>query len=1023
MQLQPGLGTSPSLHYLLKLATLTFLFFLSQHLLRAQDVLMGVATNGGMEGKGTAFTLKSDTKAFQVVRNFADWGSAPQGNLVRGTDGLLYGMTNAGGTYGHGTLFRIATNGGITILRHFNLEEEGGHPKGSLIQAKDGNFYGLLSSGGDQSGGSVFKLTPSGVFSVIRHFNINADGGRPSGHLVQATDGNFYGIHTHGGTFNGGTIFKLTPDGQYAVLKMLNSATDGAQSAGSLVQATDGALYGMTRVGGTYGYGVIFRITTTGTYKVLRHLTPATDAAYPTGDLIQAKDGYLYGMAPKGIGYNGVVFKVKTDGTGFVLLHQMAASTEGGDPMGSLRQASDGNFYGLTYLGGGSTYSGTAFKMNSSGTLTVIRRFTETTDGGKPYGSLIQAPDGALYGMTTAGGKNANGTIFRLTTGGSFSVLAHLNGSNAGNMPVGTIAIGKDSAYFGVTRSGGSFNHGTIYRICAGITTVLRSLNRATDGESPVGGLLRATDGNLYGMTESGGTNGHGTIFRITPTGTFTVLRHMAVADGTKPQGKLVQGNDGLLYGAAYNGGSNGNGTIFRLSTNGTGFTVVRHLAAATDGYAMLAGLTKGTDGALYGMTGSNTRFFKITTTGQFMVIKTLTYSTDGGSPAGELVLGTDGHFYGTMRDGGNYTSGVIFRISATGTLTKLRFLNKATDGSTPVGSLVQGANGVLYGTTSAGGSFGSGTIFRIAGTTFTVLRHLNIATDGGQPMGGLMIMPKVVTTANGQTGLSTPEDVAKAITLTGSGAATLNYTIITPPRNGTISSGTGASRTYTPRANFNGVDSFAFTANLGCVASAPAWVKITITPVNDAPVLAAIGHKTIVRGSLLKFTATATDADAGQTKTYTLLNAPAGAVITTAGAFSWTPATTGSFTCTVRVSDNGSPVLSDEEVITITVTAPVVASTARLEQHATAAALPNPPKPAASLYPNPVHSRFTVVPGAPCPHLQASIIDIRGAVLYTGKQPGTQPFQLDASPLPSGQYFLRLDTPEGTQLLKFVKQ
>ncbi|WP_216820621.1 choice-of-anchor tandem repeat GloVer-containing protein, partial [Cnuella takakiae] len=869
LQLDPTkpITTTP----LLKFVFLTLITFFTLPALHAQNVLMGVTTNGGVEGKGTLFTIKIDTKAFQVARNFADWGSSPEGDLVRGTDGFLYGMTESGGTYGNGTLFRIATTGGITILRHFNIEEEGGHPKGGIIQAKDGNFYGLLSSGGDYQGGSVFRLTPSGTFSVIRHFNINADGGRPRGNLVQGTDGNFYGIHTHGGTFNGGTIFKMTPDGQYSVLKMLSSATDGAQSEGSLVQATDGALYGMTQYGGTYGYGVIFRITTTGTYKVLKHLTPATDAAYPTGDLIQAKDGYLYGMAPKGIAYNGVIFKIKMDGTGFVLLHQMAPATEGGNPLGSLKQGSDGNFYGLTYLGGGSGYSGTAFKMNSSGTLTVIRRFTEATDGGQACGSLIQAPDGALYGMTYAGGKNLKGTIFRLTTGGSYSVLAHLNGSNTGNAPAGNVAIGKDSAYFGITRAGGTYNNGTIYKTCGGVTTVLRSLNRPTDGESPVGGLLRATDGNLYGMTENGGTNGFGTIFRITPTGTFTVLRHMSATDGTNPQGRLVQGNDGLLYGVAYSGGTNGNGTIFRLTAGGTGFTVLRHLVTTTDGNKLLMGLTKGTDGALYGMTSSNTRFFKITPTGEFVVIKALTYSTDGGSPAGELVQGTDGNFYGTMRDGGPSAGGVIFRISAAGTFTRLRYLTPATDGGTPKGSLVQGSDGAFYGTTSTGGTYKAGTIFRIEGTTFTVLRHFNIATDGGMPMGGLIITPKVVTTANSQTGLTTPEDVAKAITLTGSGATNLNYTIITQPRNGTISSGTGASRTYTPKANFNGVDSFAFTANLGCVASAPAWVKITVTLVNDAPVLAAIGSKTVVKGTLLKFTATATDVDAGQTRTFTL--------------------------------------------------------------------------------------------------------------------------------------------------------
>ncbi|OLY91179.1 hypothetical protein BUE76_04145 [Cnuella takakiae] len=125
-----------------------------------------------------------------------------------------------------------------------------------------------------------------------------------------------------------------------------------------------------------------------------------------------------------------------------------------------------------------------------------------------------------------------------------------------------------------------------------------------------------------------------------------------------------------------------------------------------------------------------------------------------------------------------------------------------------------------------------------------------------------------------------------------------------------------------------------------------------------------------------------------------------------------------------MRVTDNGSPVLADEEVITITVTAPAIATTtAAMEQREMAAALPETAKPAASLYPNPVHSRFTVALDAPVAQIQATIFDVKGSVLYTGKQAGGRQFQLDASALPAGQYFLRLDTPSGSQVLKFVKQ
>jgi uncharacterized repeat protein (TIGR03803 family) len=1005
----------------LLLISLTALFyFFITFSASAQDVLMGLNSNGGPEGKGTAFSIKTDTKAFTVIKGFADWGANPLSDLVRGTDGYLYGMTPNGGTYNHGALFKISAAGDITVLKHFNLYEEGGYPQGSLIQANDGNFYGTLSSG-PSSGGAIFKITSGGKFTVIRNLSINVDGGRPHGHLIQAADGNFYGLNTSGGAYGYGTIFKLTAGGQYTVLKSFQQ-TDGANPYGSLVQASDGALYGMTHAGGAKGYGVIFRITTDGAYKLLRSLNVATDAAYPDGDLIQAKDGWLYGMAPTGINYNGVVFKVNTTGTTLTIIRQLGAGTDGGNPHGSLIQGTDGYFYGLTSISGGGGYAGTAFKMASNGSLTVIKRFTEATDGGGSNGSLIQAPDGTFYGMNEDGGKYAKGTIFKLTSSGSFTVLSHFNGSASGNEPQGNLAIGKDSAYFGVGRYGGAYNSGTIYKICGGVTTVLKSFNRNVDGSKPVGGLVRAKDGNLYGIAEEGGANGVGTIFRITPAGTFTVIRHLnSTTDGGYPKGPLVIGADGYLYGATYSGGGAAGGTIFKISTSGAGFKVLRALSYSTDGSNMITGLAVGKDGNFYGITGANPRFFKVTKDGVFTVIKTISYSTDGGTPAGSLIVGTDGNFYGAMTSGGANSGGIIFKITPTGTITKLRQLSTTTDGGSPKGSLVQGSDGAFYGTNSAGGTYKAGTIFRISGTAYSVLRHLNMATDGGAPMSGLIVAPKIALVANNQSGLTTTEDVAKAITLTGSGATNITFNILIKPRYGSVTSGTTASRTYTPAANFYGVDSFAFTSNLGCLSSAPAWVKITVSAVNDAPVLSAIGNKTVVKGSQLKFIATAKDPDPGQTKTFSLIGAPSGAAISSStGFFSWTPLTTGTYMFKVRVTDNGSPALYDEEQITVTVTNTITAARELTEKPIMVTEKPLETK----MYPNPVNDRFTIAFSKTAERVVAMITDVRGATVQGKNQQQfkVNKLEINVADLKAGTYFVRLQTESGSQVLKFVK-
>ena len=1019
------IGNKTAWQRLAALFTAAFLLLASTGL-QAQDILMGLTSNGGPEGKGTAYSIKTDTKAYNVIRSFVDWGSGPVSELVRGTDGFLYGMTPNGGTYGHGTLFKISTTGDITILKHFNYYAEGGNPKGSLIQATDGNFYGMLN-GSSTSSGAIFRITPGGQFFIVKNLNFGTDGGGPNGRLLQASDGSFYGINTSGGAFGYGTIFRLTLGGVYSVLKSFNGTTEGGSSYGSLMQASDGALYGMTRSGGNNKAGVIFRIETTGAYRVLKHLSYSADAAEPRGNLVQGRDGWLYGMAPTGSAYNGVIFKINMAGTSFVLLHKIDAGVDGGNPHGSLVLGRDGFFYGQTSIAGGSGSTGTVFKIGANGGLSVVKRFSEATEGGWAYGSLIQAPDGAFYGMTSAGGKNSKGTIFKLV-GSTLTVLSHLNGINQGSEPVGNLVVGKDSAYFGVTRTGGAFNYGTIFRICGGVTTILKSFTR-TDGEKPVGGLLRGKDGNLYGMTEYGGTNGAGTIFRYTASGTFSVLRHMSAAtDGGHPQGTLVQGADGLLYGVAYSGGPTGYGTIFRIgTTGGTTFKVLRSLVFSTDGDRPLGGLTIGKDGAFYGMTSNSTRFFRIDALGNFSVKKTMSYSTDGGTPYGNLLLGTDGNFYGTMSTGGASFGGVIFRITPDGLYTKLRQLNPALDGSEPKGSLVQGTDGAIYGTTSKGGTNNVGTIFKLSGTgftTYTVLRHLKMETDGGTPLGGLIVAPKITLVANGQSGLTTTEDVARAITLTGTGAPNLTFNVLIRPRHGIVTGGTLAARTYTPAANFFGVDSFAFTANLGCLSSAPAWVKINVTPVNDTPKLATINTQTVVRGTQLRFLATAVDPDPGQTKTFSLIGAPAGAAISaTTGLFTWTPSVTGTFTFKVRVTDNGSPILFSEQSVTVNVTATttLVIGTATTELSLNEKA--EEKGTAASLFPNPVVSSFTVRLNKQATGVTLRITDAKGAVVYQKQHNGVaQQLQIDATAWKAGQYFVTLHTAAGTEVLKFTK-
>ncbi len=387
---------------------------------------------GGGGGGGSSGSSSATATAETVLHSFALSGDgnspAPYSSLVQAKDGNLYGMTNGGGANSNGAVFEITTSGTENLLYSFGASlTDAAYPWSSLIQATDGNLYGMTTAGGTNGTGAVFKLTTAGAESIVYSFGATTgDGSTPWGGLIQATDGNLYGVTYVGGTNNKGAVFKITMTGtptESVLYSFGATATDGVWPIGSLIQATDGNLYGMTNTGGTYGKGVVFKITMTSTptETVLWSFGGAGDGTLPLGSLIQASDSNLYGMTQSGGANNmGTVFKITTTGTETVLHSFAGGAGDGNKPLGSLIQGSDGNLYGVTEWGGangliaGPGY-GTAFKITTSGAMTLLYSFGATaTDGSGPIGSLIQASDGHFYGMTFQGGTYAVGTVFRI---------------------------------------------------------------------------------------------------------------------------------------------------------------------------------------------------------------------------------------------------------------------------------------------------------------------------------------------------------------------------------------------------------------------------------------------------------------------------------------------------------------------------------------------------------------------------------------------------------------------------------
>jgi uncharacterized repeat protein (TIGR03803 family) len=437
--------------------------------------------------------IGSRAQTFTVLHSFDSLdGASPVAGLVQATNGNLYGTTYGGGTLCNsatcGAVFEITTGGTLTKLHSFHYGTDGAYPGTELIQATDGNFYGTTGGGGaNNDGGTIFKITAGGTLTTLYSFCSQTgctDGNTPSGALVQATDGNFYGTTGGGGANNGGTVFKITQAGTLTTLYSFCAqqiCTDG-QNPNGLVLAADGNFYGTTLYGGAnttdcgvIGCGTVFKITAGGTLTTLYSFcsqTGCTDGEFPRARrLVQATDGNFYGTTSwggargdcSGSGGCGTVFKITTGGT-LTTLYSFCSQIgcpDGYLLLGGLVQATDGNFYGTTTDGGasGGFYGGTVFKITQAGTLTTLYSFcsqTDCTDGFSPEAGVMQGTDGNLYGTANRGGQsgaNGDGTVFSLSVGLGPFVETNPNSGKVGGKVIilGTNLTGSTSVTFNGT--------------------------------------------------------------------------------------------------------------------------------------------------------------------------------------------------------------------------------------------------------------------------------------------------------------------------------------------------------------------------------------------------------------------------------------------------------------------------------------------------------------------------------------------------------------------------------------------
>ncbi|MEJ7589073.1 MAG: choice-of-anchor tandem repeat GloVer-containing protein, partial [Ferruginibacter sp.] len=716
--------------------------------------LYGTTAFGGVSNQGTLVRLSTaanDLTVFNFPRGLAE--RPLYTNFVEASDGRLFAMSSAGGTAGLGTIFLYdpATS---FFAKVFDFGGENGHtPHGSLVVAGDGNFYGMTYAGGSNNLGVFFKFDPGALtYTKMLDFD-SSNGANPSGNLVQAKDGKLYGMTFSGGSNNAGLIFSYDLSGPgYAKLKDLETSS-GSNPYGSLLQATDGKLYGMTNRGGINQVGVIFNLDpSNSTYTKLKDFNEP-EGAIPYGNLIQAVDGKLYGLtyggatAPAGCGCNpgGVIFSFDPASSTYTKLKDFS-DIDGGNPYGSLTEAGDGKLYGLTSLGGESD-GGSIFSYDPATSITTQVSFQSGVTGRNPFGSFVEATSGILYGITT------DGLIFSYDpncTECEFKRLRELgineNGSNFASSVIGA----NNGKLYGMTTNGGTLNLGVVFSFDPSSSVFKRLADfNLTNGRQPFSGLVQATDGKIYGQVPDVA------LFSIDPaTDVLSVLYKSGdPVFGTNPTGSMIQATDGKLYGMTTTGGS------FGYELGGNGFGVIFSFDPSTSAYIKLkdfdntngayptGSLVQATDGKLYGTTLGRGSDNSTDGPGYIFTFNPVTLSytslmefdgTNGRNPSGSLIQASDGRLYGLAERGGNSNAGVIFSFDPlTSTYTRLWDFD-IVGGANPAGRLFQASDGKLYGMTRFGGTSNAGVIFSFDPLSSTYLKLQDYdRINGANPSSG----------------------------------------------------------------------------------------------------------------------------------------------------------------------------------------------------------------------------------------------------------------------------------------------
>jgi len=490
------------------------------------------------------------------------------------------------------------------------------------------------------------------------------------------------------------------------------------------------------------------------TYEVLHDFAPRS--AQPLSGVVADASGNLYGTTFSGGTHRlGTVYMLDAaNGYALTTLHSFEGP-DGSAPYAALVTDASGNLYGTTSSGGTSNF-GTVFKLDAANgyVLTTLHSF-DGSDGWSPYAELIADASGNLYG-TTPGSSGGIGTVFKLdaANGYALTTLHGFSGPDGGG-PVAALIADASGNLYGTTSGGGQSGFGTVFKLDAANDYALTTLHSfdGPDGANPQAALIACNSGNLYGTTSGGGLSDLGTVFKLDAANDYalTTLHSFAGPDGKDPLAAVVADASGNLYGTTGSGGSDNFGTVFKLdAANGYALTTLHSFAGPDGAGPYHVALIADASGNLYGTTtrGGPDDYsgvvFKLDAANGYALAILRGFSGPGTGPVAALIADASGNLYGTTSGGGPYGAGTVFKLDAANNYARTTLHSfTGPDGLQPQAAVIADASGNLYGTTWGGGLSGSGTVFKLDSANSYALTTLHdfdpAAFEGTGPVAALL--------------------------------------------------------------------------------------------------------------------------------------------------------------------------------------------------------------------------------------------------------------------------------------------